>query len=199
VFSRQVERALHLVIDAHDGQVRKGDARSPYVVHPLHVAMMLSRWGMDEDVIVAGLLHDVVEDCEDWTVERVEAEFGAHIATIVDELTEDKSQTWEQRKQAGIDGVDGMSPQAATVKAADKLHNLESLLAELRAAADPANVWKNFKGGRSGTLRVAGEMVEALRRRVDPRLGRALALALKDVVETDAQTESGANPTPVRR
>ena len=122
MYSPVVEKALGIALAAHDGQLRKASSE-PYIVHPLHVALILARWGQDDDVIVAGLLHDVVEDCDGWDLARVEREFGHHIAHVVGELTEDKSKTWEERKRAGIAKVPHMSPQAATVKSADKLHN----------------------------------------------------------------------------
>ena len=186
MFSGLVERALRIAVEAHDGQVRRGEDAGPYVVHPLHVAIMLARWGMEDDVIVAGILHDVVEDCEEWTVERVDDEFGPHVASIVDELTEDKTQSWEVRKQNGIDNVASMSPQAASVKAADKLHNLRCLSEDLNAATNQDEVWQRFSGGREGTLRVAREFVNSLRLRVDPRLGRALVHALEALEATHA-------------
>ncbi|HUR27951.1 MAG TPA: HD domain-containing protein, partial [Planctomycetota bacterium] len=60
-----MERALHVAIAAHAGHSRKGDDSSPYVTHPMHVALMLARFGLDDEVIAAGLLHDVAEDCDD--------------------------------------------------------------------------------------------------------------------------------------
>ncbi len=185
MFSRTIERAIAIAIEAHDGQVRRGDSQAPYVVHPLHVALMLARFGLEEDVIVAGLLHDVVEDCEDWTCERVEDEFGIHLASIVAELTEDKQKDWEERKRACIDKVARMSPQAATVTAFDKLHNLHNLVLDLRAAESPELIWRRFRGGREGTLRVTRELIAALRLRVDPRIARALESALQAVLDED--------------
>lgn len=184
--SLAVERALGIALEAHAGQYRKGGG-APYAIHPLHVAILLARWGLDEELIVAGLLHDVVEDCEGWTQERIEAEFGPHVAAIVAELTEDKTRSWEERKAAGIAKVAGMSPQAASVKAADQIHNLHSLGAELRRSDSPAAVWAGFHGGREGTLRVAREMVRALSGRVDPRLARGLRRALREVEEADRE------------
>jgi len=131
MFGEKVERALRAAVEAHQDQFRKGLDGVPYVTHPMHVALILARRGMDEDLIVAGLLHDVVEDCQAWPLERVAAEFGAHVKSIVEQLTEDRSQGWEERKQAAIDRIPRMSPEAASVKAVDKLHNLQTLLADL--------------------------------------------------------------------
>jgi len=187
MFSHAIERALRVAVDAHQGQVRKGADRAPYVVHPMHVALILARWGQDDDVIVAGLLHDVAEDAPDlWPLARIDAEFGHHIARIVGELTEDKDKSWDERKRAAIDHVPHMSPQAATVKAADKLHNLQSLAAELRAStADEA--WARFRGGREKSLQVAQDLVEALAKRVEPRVAKALRAALKNALDADAE------------
>lgn len=183
MYSSIIERALHVAIAAHEGQNRKGDGASPYVTHPMHVALMLARFGLDDDVIAAGLLHDVVEDCPAWATERVQAEFGAHVAGIVAQLTEDKTRSWEERKQAAIAKVPHMSPEAASVKACDKLHNLHSLVNQLRAAEDPELVWAKFKGGRERTLAMSRDLVEALSQRVDARIAKALRAALRSLFE----------------
>jgi (p)ppGpp synthase/HD superfamily hydrolase len=178
VFSPDIERALQVAQRAHAGQTRKG-CDVPYVVHPAHVAMLLARVGADEVTIQAGLLHDVVEDCDDWTLERLEAEFGPRVCGIVAHLTEDKTKTWPERKQAAIDHVAEMSEEAVLVKAADKLHNLSSLLADLRAADAPEDVWRHFNAPPAATLTMARGLVEAL----DQRLEGDLISALRDTLE----------------
>lgn len=182
MYSPGIEKALRTAYAAHEGQLRKG-GNVPYVLHPIHAAMMLLRLGATEETVQAAILHDVVEDCAGWTLERVEAEFGASVRSIVAELTEDKSKTWAERKQAAVDHVPRMSSEAVAVKAADKLHNLSSLVAQLQATEDPAEVWKSFNGGRERTIRMADELVKALALRVDERLGSALATVL-DVLKT---------------
>jgi len=182
MFSQAVERALRTAIAAHEGQLRKGLEPVPYVTHSFHVALILARSGLDEVVIQAGLLHDVVEDCEGWSLERVEVEFGAEVRSIVAELTEDKTQTWDERKQDGIDKIASMSAPALSIKAADKLHNLATLAAELRTAADPNEVWKRFTGGRERTLEMSARLVAELEPRVQPELARGLRQALRELL-----------------
>jgi len=87
------------------------------------------------------LFRHIAEDADGWDTGRIEAEFGTEVASIVTQLTEDKSQSWEERKQAAIDGVPHLCGRALAVKAADKLHNLESLVFDLDHAADPEDVW----------------------------------------------------------
>ncbi len=178
MFSPEIERALHVAQDAHAGQTRKGGGK-PYVVHPMHVALLLARAGADEVTIQAGLLHDVVEDCDDWTLTRLEDEFGGDVRAIVSELTEDKSKTWLERKQTAVDHVPEMTQAAVTIKAADKLHNLSSLVADLRAAEDPADIWRHFTAEPAQTLTMARLLVEALARRVDRSLSGPLLGALE--------------------
>ena len=177
-FSVGIERALQIAQDAHAGQKRKS-SELPYLTHPLHVALILARAGADEVTIQAGVLHDVVEDCDGWDLDRLETELGPEVPAIVGELTEDKSGSWETRKQTAVDHVPGMSREAAMVKAADKLHNLSNLLHTLRESDDPAAVWERFSRGPSQTLAMSRALVEALVRRVDRELGEALVRALE--------------------
>lgn len=179
MFSAGIERAIHVSIAAHAGQKRKGSVDTPYVVHPIHVALLLARHGADEELVQAGLLHDVVEDCPGWSVARVETEFGARVAAIVGDLTEDKSKSWEERKRWAVDHVAHMSTEGAMVKAADKLHNLSALLEELTTNADHSAVWAKFKGGRERTLAMSGELVEALHARLGSTLSAELVRTMQ--------------------
>lgn len=176
-----MERALEVACLAHAGQVRKNTEGVPYFVHPVHVALMLARLGLDEVSIQAGLLHDVVEDCDDWTHERIEEVFGSEVGVVVADLSEDKSKTWEERKRWAVDHVPHMTERGAMVKAADKLHNLSCLLRDLRAVSDPQQVWSKFKGGRERTLQMSSELVNALVPRVDSRMANALESVMREL------------------
>jgi hypothetical protein len=147
----------------------------------VHVALILARLGHPPHVLQAALLHDVAEDCDGWSVARVEREFGPAVAAIVAELTEDKSRTWRERKQAQIDHAPRLSAGALAVKAADKLHNLRTLAHDLRAAQDLDAFWSSFHGGRDDTLYMARGLVEALAVRCDVRLAAELRAALLDL------------------
>ncbi len=177
VFSPGVEAALEAALHAHEDQTRKGSV-VPYISHPMHVAMMLSRLGCDAAMVQAGLLHDVVEDCEDWTTERVCAEFGEDVAGLVAELTEVTGDSWEVRKQAAVDKAVTMSSRAATLKACDKLHNLATLAIALETAEDPEGVWKHFSRGPESTLEKSSGLVQALSARIAPELAKELMEAL---------------------
>jgi len=180
-YSADVERALLACMRAHGGQFRKGGDEVPYAVHPIHMALILSRAGASDALIQAALLHDVVEDCEDWTDERLRSEFGDEVAQIVEQLTEDKSLSWTERKTWAMEHVSEMTQDAIFVKAADKLHNLESLAAQLEEAADTADVWKHFTGGRERTLEMSRGLVDVLSGHLPEALSRALDAAMTRV------------------
>jgi len=80
----RIRRAVDLATAAHEGQTRR--TGEPYIIHPLAVKKILEEWGMDEDTIVAGILHDTVEDT-DVTLEQIKEEFGESVAQLVDGVT----------------------------------------------------------------------------------------------------------------
>lgn len=177
LFDSAVERAIIASCEAHEGQRRKGTSRAPYITHPFHIALVLARFGATPAVVVAGLLHDVVEDCEDWTSARVGAEFGSEVRALVAELTETKNLSWEQRKAAWVAGVPDMSDDAVCVKSVDKLHNLHSLANDLEGEEDNDAVWSKFHGGRERTIAHSRELVDALTARAPEALSNELRAA----------------------
>ena len=177
MFDPGIERAIRTATVAHAGQTRKG-SDLPYITHPAHVALILVRAGASSATVQAGILHDVVEDCEDWTLERLESEFGAEVTAIVAELTEDKSKTWEERKLAAVEKAATMSSDGALVKAVDQLHNLKALEESLERASAPDEIWARFNGGREATIEMATRLLEVLTGRVDSRVTEASAKAL---------------------
>ena len=181
MFSPLVERALAVALEAHAGQLRKG-AQLPYVVHPLHVGLIVAQWGADDEIIAAALLHDVVEDCPEWTLAELREDFGDLVADVVRELTEDKRLTWEERKEHAVRSIPSLSDHACLVKAADKLHNLCSLAAALAEESDADAVWARFKGGRERTLAKDRRLVAALAERVPKPAAEDLWAAL-DAIE----------------
>lgn len=174
----RLDQAIALALRAHAGQERKGQEGIPYVVHPLHVGALLARHGFEVEVVAAGILHDVVED-SDIGLPEIEARLGKRIAALVAEVSEEKSRSWEQRKQHTIDAIVSMSPGARAVTAADKVHNLADLRQLL--AARGAAVWTLFKRGRGPTLDYYRRVHEQLARHLPHPLTDAIAALLADI------------------
>lgn len=152
-YSPIIDRALGLAATAHRSQQRKGSA-VPYIAHPAHVAIMLIKHGFPEDAVVAGILHDVVEDTE-ITHAEVEAQFGSAVAGLVDQVSEKKHEggvklPWLARKQELLERLSQAGPLAAAVKSADSLHNCQTLLADLRRHGDAT--WRHFRSSPAEQL-----------------------------------------------
>lgn len=144
----RIHKAIIFAGNRHAGQVRKG-TNTPYLVHPLEVMGILIENGCSEDVIIAGILHDVLEDtCEDNDIirgvvrQQIKEEFGENVLNIVDAESEDKSKTWKERKQHTIDHIINSSEEEQMVCCADKLSNILSSHADYKKLGD--KFWKRF-------------------------------------------------------
>ena len=187
-YSQRVGEALTLAAELHAEQLRKG-TMIPYVSHLVAVAALVMEDGGDEDEVIAALLHDAVEDQGgSATAALIREEFGAHVADVVVECSDaapEKGQEkspWYDRKRHHLATLANMSSSALRVTAADKLHNVQSTLFDVRT--DGASVWDRFKTGRDGFLWYHREVLAALRRQIpDSRSVQRLGYALEELTE----------------
>jgi (p)ppGpp synthase/HD superfamily hydrolase len=173
-YSDRINHAFAFAAKHHDQQVRKG-TRLPYLTHPANVAIILTRYGCGEETVVAGILHDVIEDCvrDGWTremlEERIGRKFGSTVLETVLAVTQRKLDddgmelSSEERKQDYLDRLPLASEDARWVCAADKVHNANSILSDLRRTAFPETVWGRFNAGREGTVKHYRRVAETLR------------------------------------
>jgi GTP diphosphokinase / guanosine-3',5'-bis(diphosphate) 3'-diphosphatase len=123
-----VLRALHFAADRHRHQKRKGAEASPYVNHPISVAELLSRFGVEDPITLqAALLHDTLEDTETMAAD-LEAQFGPHVRDVVLEVTDDKRKPKEVRKELQVLRTRISSHRAKLIRLADKISNVTDLL-----------------------------------------------------------------------
>ena len=182
-FSSAVDRALIVAALAHQYKLRKG-TEIPYIMHPFHVGLILERYGYPEEVVVAGFLHDVVEDMpfgDHALQERIAAtfpgaelptsvgletfreaflrfmnsQFGPAVVELVKLVTEPKNdggprKSWLERRQHQLEHLAGAAPGGAALKAADLLHNIRSVLRDLKR--DGAPVMNRFNAEPADTL-----------------------------------------------
>lgn len=189
--SERVEKAIAMATEAHEGQLRK--TGEPYIIHPLAVKKILEEWGMDEDTIIAGILHDTIEDT-DLRLEDIKQAFGEPVAFLVDGVT--KLST----ARNGMRDIDTYLPatkdnflrlmialgddiRVLIIKLADRLHNLRTLSAlppdkQKKIAKETLEVFAPLADRLNmGLLRV--ELADLSFKYVDPKRFNAL----KDLIE----------------
>jgi len=152
VFTERLERAIKVAAIAHQYQKRKG-ADIPYIVHPFAVMCIASNVTDDEDVLIASLLHDIIEDVpEEYSRQRMLLEFGKRVVSIVDGVTKDSTfKDWQDRADAYLYQLEhNATDESVTVSCADKIHNLMSILSDYKSLGD--NLWKRFNAGKEQQL-----------------------------------------------
>lgn len=163
-YSDRINHALAFAAKHHDRQVRKG-TRLPYLTHPANVAIILTRYGRDECTVVAGILHDVIEDCvrdaytADMLEQRIGEKFGRDVLEAVLAVTYRRVDddgielSHEDRRDDYLERLARANDAARWVCAADKLHNASSIVTDLRRTIEPDNIWSRFTSGKEGTVR----------------------------------------------
>jgi len=175
-----VFEAIEFAARAHAGQVRKG-TRLPYIIHPLSVARILIEQDQPDTTVVAGILHDVIEDTP-VTREDIQADFGTLVADVVAAVSEpDKALAWEDRKRGTLETIRSGSEAAVWVELADKLDNVRSLAADHARLGD--RVWDRFRRPKKEQSWYYDSLRHALSERMGTGPGARLAKSFGDLVE----------------
>jgi (p)ppGpp synthase/HD superfamily hydrolase len=175
----RLQRAFRYAAEKHDGQTRKQSA-VPYLSHLMAVASLVLEAGGDEDMAIAALLHDVVEDCGGMPrLREIRKQFGARVAKIVEGCTDsfgEPKPEWVERKKDYLREVKHAGVETRLVSASDKLHNVRTILADYRQHGEA--IWSRFTGKREGTLWYYRALSDEYRRRSPNRNTRELEIAV---------------------
>src|SRR5437879_1682995 len=176
------QRAFQFAAEMHAGQGRKAST-VPYIAHLMGVASLVLEAGGDQDLAIAALLHDVVEDCGGAPMlKEVRRRFGKRVAQVVEGCTDSDTYPkppWRQRKKNYIRHLRRADAGTHVVSAADKLNNVRSILSDYRHSGEA--IWSRFNGGREGTLWYYRALLEEFLRRKPNRISRDLELAVHDL------------------
>ncbi|MFZ2544546.1 MAG: HD domain-containing protein [Candidatus Saccharimonadales bacterium] len=144
-----IEKAQNIATYAHDGQTRKG-SDVPYIVHPIAVAELVQKQGASDEVVIAALLHDVLEDVSSdrYSRDNMLHDFGKTVVGLVEGVSEIKTNDlgdkipWLDRKKAYIKGLQNGTDDMALVSLADKIHNISTFINDFSVQGD--DMWSNF-------------------------------------------------------
>ena len=134
ILTKRLSHAINRASELHREQLRRGKDMTPYISHLYSVMYLLSKTTDDEDVLIAGLLHDSLEDVPLYTKEKLIEEFGERVGAIVSGVTEpldankeiDDQKPWLERKEAYLEALKNGPTESALVSLCDKIHNLMS-------------------------------------------------------------------------
>jgi (p)ppGpp synthase/HD superfamily hydrolase len=175
-------RAFLFAAAKHANQARKAST-IPYIAHLMGVASLVLEFGGGEDMAIAALLHDVVEDCGGAPMlHQVQCRFGSRVASIVEGCTDSYATPkppWRARKETYILHLRDADAETRLVSAADKLNNIRSILSDYRSIGEA--VWQRFNGGREGTLWYYRALLQEFLRRKPNRLVREFELEVRNL------------------
>ncbi len=175
----RLQRAFRYAAEKHAGQTRKQTA-VPYLSHLMAVASLVLEAGGDEDLAIAALLHDVVEDCGGMPrLREIRKRFGPRVARVVEGCTDsfgEPKAEWIERKKDYLREVMHADAETRLVSACDKLHNVRTILADYRQ--DGEAIWARFTGKKGGTLWYYRALSDEYQRRDPNRITRELEIAV---------------------
>ena len=194
VLTDRFDRALLYATHVHGGQVRKGTG-VPYIAHLLAVAATVLEYGGPEDLAIAALLHDAVEDQGgDPRLADIRNRFGDRVADIVRSCSDSfvnvstgPKEDWSTRKKRYIEHLGNVDQGTLLVSLSDKIHNARSILRDLRKPEIGRAVWKRFSQGRDGTLWYYGALASMFMNRLLDNCPTSLV---------KSSTSSRATPVP---
>ncbi len=151
----QIQKAINFAAQKHHHQQRKTSDPLPYISHVFSVTWILNSYTEDEDIIIAGLLHDVLEDVPEYSAANMKQDFGERVTAIVEGVTEmtsagGKTFSWQERKNAYLTRLAGEKEESLLVCAADKIHNINSLVAGYEREGE--SFWQRFESSKKDKL-----------------------------------------------
>jgi len=182
ILTDRFDRALLYATHVHGGQVRKGTS-TPYVAHLLAVSATVLEYGGDEDLAIAALLHDSVEDQGGRArLEDVRNRFGARVARVVEACSDSLADTgagerkahWQERKDKYLAHLQIADEDILHVSLADKIHNARSILRDLRKPEIGEKIWSRFSQPNERTLWYYGSLAEIFRKKLPGQLAEEL-------------------------
>jgi (p)ppGpp synthase/HD superfamily hydrolase len=161
----KIQHAIRFSIKTHEvdqKQKRKGKD-IPYIIHPLTVGLILASSGANEDLIIAGILHDTIEDSIETkkvTKKMIVDRFGDNVADLVLSVTEEKNLPWEEVKEKAIEHIKILSHDSLMLKSADIIANNSELCDDFKKKGEDA--FKIFGASKKRKLKEQSDLIKAI-------------------------------------
>lgn len=196
IFTPRLDEAIKLASRLHREQTRRDIGKTPYISHLVSVATLLSEVTNDEDIIIAGLMHDALEDVPGYTYDDLVRDCGERVALIVKHVTEpldankdmNDQMPWLERKEIYLNNLRNGGAESAMVSSADKIHNTESFIRDSKYEDE------NFLSRFSSSARNRLWFHEQVLLVVMEKLGENHPLVKKLITSTEAFREFAARP-----
>lgn len=166
IYTPQIQKAIKFSIKTHEiyqQQKRKGK-NIPYIVHPLSVGLILAKAGASEDLIIAGILHDTIEDSifdKKVTRAMLSERFGENVAHLVESVTEKrKDLPWEDRKSEALEHIHIFSQKELFLKSADIVNNDSELIADFEKEGD--SIFARFNAPKEKLIKYKLLLINAI-------------------------------------
>lgn len=160
LFSERLEKAIGIATSVHSGQTRKGKDKIPYIAHPFNVGVILMSMGFDEDTVIAGILHDTIEDTE-YGYKNIKEDFGIRVADLVRRVTNPDGASYDECKKFQQETLKSAPTEAKAIKAADLLHNTYSKVVAIRDG--DSEIWKEFSFDKEKMVKEDRKLVTSLK------------------------------------
>ncbi len=164
MYSFRIEQAVRAASVLHKDHVRKGSMPFPYITHLISVAFILQDYTDNENVIIAALLHDTIEDT-DYTLDELQQDFGGTVRDIVEYVTEDKTKKWKDRKKKYLKHLSEGPTEALLVSMADKIHNMRAVVDAYYD--EPKKFLKDFGGTLEERLEQYQDLSNLFNRKIE--------------------------------
>lgn len=180
ITSEKVYFAIERSSILHNGQYRK-DEKTPFIAHPFSVGFLLAKYTDDEDIIIAGFLHDVLEDVDSYSREDMKREFGERITNLVLGVTHDNNLGWKERTDKYLEKLQE-NKDFIMISCADKVHNINSSIEGFEEMGE--GFWNSFYAEKEDYHWFYNSVLAIAKEKLD----NPIVLELEDIIKKSENT-----------
>ncbi len=177
IISSKITRAIEFCCELHENQKRKATL-IPYSSHPISVGFILQSAGYPEEIIIAGILHDILEDTSS-TEKDISNIFGEHVVHLIKGVTENKKiKSWDEKKDIYLENLRTVENDIKAISAADALDNCRSMIRVLKSGV---NIWNAFSVSPEKIVENYKKRISIIKETLENKITTELELAILEL------------------